>query len=165
MSMHSHNGRPHLIISLTSALAIVALVIITIQTYSTYFADNVDNNDNDSNHDGRNNNDRRQLRPCGNERDNPAWHPTYSVPWNEGYCTFTIDCDSPVSFCLILFLCMWFDVLSIAAYCVLYHAVVRAKSTHSKHTNSILNVSIKTKTHTDIHSILSLYILRAIRHN
>ena len=25
------------------------------------------------------------------------------------------------------------------------------------HTNSILNVSIKTKTHTDIHSILSLY--------
>ena len=76
MSMHSHHGRPHLIISLTTALAIVALVIITIQTYSTYFADNVDNNDNDNNHNGRNNNDRRQLRPCGNERDNPAWHPT-----------------------------------------------------------------------------------------
>ena len=146
MSM-MHSGRPHLINSLTSALAVVALVIITIQTYSTYFADNVDNNDNDSNHDGRNNNDRRQLRPCGNERDNPAWHPTYSVPWNEGYCTFTIDCDSPVSFCLILFLCglMCFNSLT--------------------HTNSILNVSIKTKTHTDIHSILSLYILRAIRHN
>ena len=134
--MHSHHGRPHLIISLTTALAIVALVIITIQTYSTYFADNVDNNDNDSNHDGRNNNDRRQLRPCGNERDNPAWHPTYSVPWNEGYCTFTIDCDSPVSFCLILFdVCGLMCSIAAYVYCVLYYAV-RAKSTHS-HTHKL----------------------------
>ena len=163
MSMHSHHGRPHLIISLTTALAIVALVIITIQTYSTYFADNVDNNDNDNNHNGRNNNDRRQLRPCGNERDNPAWHPTYSVPWNEGYCTFRIDCDSPVSFCAWYYLCMWFDVLYCCILCALLCCACKINSL--THTNSILNVSIKTKKHTDIHSILSLYNLRAIRHN
>lgn len=158
MSMHSHHGRPHLIISLTTALAIAALVIITIQTYSTYFADNVDNNDNDSNHDGRNNNDRRQLRPCGNERDNPAWHPTYSVPWNEGYCTFMIDCDSPVSFCLILFLCYVCGLMcSIAAYvCSIMLLCVQNQLTQNTQTQFSMFLS-KLK-HTRTYTLFYHYI-------
>ena len=38
----------------------------------------------------------RHLSNCWSGKDpEKAWHPTYAAGWTNGYCRFTIDCNSP----------------------------------------------------------------------
>ena len=84
--MNCCNLPPHYMI-----LHVVALVINLGKTvYAT--RDNVD-----SSTQLVNNDEHRRLGRAGCVEE-AAWHPTYSAPWNVGYCQWTVDCDSPVSF-------------------------------------------------------------------
>ena len=41
-------------------------------------------------------NNERSLSNCwGTSDPSPAYHPVYSAGWTNGYCHYTIDCDSP----------------------------------------------------------------------
>eukprot|EP00578_Thalassiosira_sp_NH16_P019189 CAMPEP_0181099522 /NCGR_PEP_ID=MMETSP1071-20121207/12704_1 /TAXON_ID=35127 /ORGANISM="Thalassiosira sp., Strain NH16" /LENGTH=298 /DNA_ID=CAMNT_0023182189 /DNA_START=114 /DNA_END=1007 /DNA_ORIENTATION=+ len=41
-------------------------------------------------------NEQRELSNCWGDTPPAAeWHPTYSAGWTDGYCRFTVDCNSP----------------------------------------------------------------------
>ena len=49
-----------------------------------------------NNNEKQTNANERSLSNCwGTSDPSPAYHPVYSAGWTNGYCHYTIDCDSP----------------------------------------------------------------------